>query len=697
MEKYKHKYQLIIFTILILTYDIAIIYNIPFLRIILGIAIIFLPGILIMNYLFPKLGMVKKYIFSVGLSISFIIFLNLFINFLIPIIGYDKPLSELPSVLYNSTVLLIIGILIYIKKNILIYNNKQNILLDYNDIIVILTSISLILVSILSVLLVNLFSYNKLLILLILSIPIYCYLILRYRFNLAVYIITIFSISLTLAIIDPLRGPYPLAGGDGPTELNVIYTTLRNSYWAVTIGDSPIMATLSTGILIPVIHSITGIKIESIYRFLGPLLMTLVPTGLFLVNAKHFGINKSFLMSLLIIAQYSFINNIGSRIQIAWFFIGLMMILFLDIDFKNGKKILILIFLFSMVVSYYTYSYLFTFVLVMSFIILFIYSNKYDLLNDKKFFRTLAIVSLISTFLWWSQITNIHFYTTLSFFQNFIASFSNIAKVEARDNLGQKALGTGLQNMAEIINAIVFYLTSVLSLIGVSKILHDVYKNKMKIPFFYLAIIISNILIWISAVIVPAVSVNFGIDRAYYFGIPALASTIVIGASSLKLPKFNSENWLGIIIILLIIIGHLMISLGITYQIFGSHHSVLINNDGLQYDSWYTHKQEVIATNWLLSLHHNEDDFKIHGDAYLDLRFTFSDKRFRPNIFGDFFLNNKTTEDYIFLRYQNVKNKNITPGFIRKIKESYIPLANYSYLFNYKKLIYDNGGSEIYK
>ena len=92
-----NKFFFLIFVFLIAT-DLAILLNIPFLRQILGfIFLTILPGLLILLILkLNKMGFTEKFVLSVGLSISFLMFFGLLINNLSLSLSYETLLAAIP-------------------------------------------------------------------------------------------------------------------------------------------------------------------------------------------------------------------------------------------------------------------------------------------------------------------------------------------------------------------------------------------------------------------------------------------------------------------------------------------------------------------------------------------------------------------------------------------------------------------------
>lgn len=90
--------------------DLAILLNIPFIRQILGLLFLtILPGLLILQILkLNKQSTIETILYSVGLSIAFLMFIGLFINTLYPLLGISKPISISPLMITINIAILIL-------------------------------------------------------------------------------------------------------------------------------------------------------------------------------------------------------------------------------------------------------------------------------------------------------------------------------------------------------------------------------------------------------------------------------------------------------------------------------------------------------------------------------------------------------------------------------------------------------------
>ena len=90
-------------------------FDIPILRQIIGfIFLAFVPGLLILRLLkLHRLGSIETLLYSVGLSITFVMFLGYFVNMLYPLIGISKPISIYPLIITITAVILILCAIAY--------------------------------------------------------------------------------------------------------------------------------------------------------------------------------------------------------------------------------------------------------------------------------------------------------------------------------------------------------------------------------------------------------------------------------------------------------------------------------------------------------------------------------------------------------------------------------------------------------
>ena len=714
--------------------DIVILLDIPFMRPVFAfLYFTTIPGLIILYILrLNEIDVPKKFVLSVGLSVSFLIFAGLFINTLLPTFGLSKPLST-SSLLLSFNVILLILCFIGYKRNEGsvhspdIFDIKSRI--EDSFISPLLFAIIFPFLTISGIYLMNMTENNTILLSLPFLTVIYAAFITYFNKKIPkiTYPISILAIAISFILIIPLRGEYLILGGDGNLEYYIFRLISTNMHWDMDYYRNPVNACLGGGLLHTIYFSLLNISREWTFKLIYPLIFSITPLCLFVLFKKHIGDLYAFLASLFFISQYSFIYiGIGSvRIAIGLFFFALAMMVFFDDEMNQlRKKILFLIFMLSLIVSYYTYSYMFFFLILFSWLVL----SVTDAIRATKFKKsitlTVVMLSAVVIFFWYSQITESHFNSLISFFENSIRSMANAFIVESRGEIAEKTFARGLEGPAEIINLIIYYTT--LILIGIGSIDLVRKRRKSMLGVEYTTMVIIYLFFWLLTIAIPYLtSGSVGLLRVYFFTSILLAPMLPLGADVVRkvmtskegiynikrLKSINSRlnsdrknikndylfshHWLTVLILLIVVTSQFMVNTGITYQMFGDHRSIILNSEGLQYNIWYIHPQEITAGKWLIK--NNEQTFKVYGDFYLWNHLS-PIKEEKLEILGTFFLSNKPiSQGYIFLRYQNVVKGEIVPFLVRKIKEDYVPLANYSHLFIGKSKIYDNGGSEVWR
>ena len=97
--------------------NVLIILDVPFLREVISI-IVFLavPGILILSCLkFPHKNKWEYLVYSIGLSVSFLMITGLLASIILPVIGISRPLELTTLLVLLNLILLILWILAYKK------------------------------------------------------------------------------------------------------------------------------------------------------------------------------------------------------------------------------------------------------------------------------------------------------------------------------------------------------------------------------------------------------------------------------------------------------------------------------------------------------------------------------------------------------------------------------------------------------
>jgi uncharacterized membrane protein len=216
----------------------------------------------------------------------------------------------------------------------------------------------------------------------------------------------------------------------------------------------------------------------------------------------------------------------------------------------------------------------------------------------------------------------------------------------------------------------------------------DFLRNKFEVIYFMLVVVCSGLSVIIISL--PHVSVGYGMERAYSIVITILSVFFVIGGIVLS-KHLKVQPYL---IILLVLIPYFLCVTGVTYNIFGVPHSILLNSEGEQFDELYVHDQESFCAKWLKV--HSQDKTGVYTDFHG--RFgLLSQAGFSPNSVNWYNLvHHEKIDGYIYLRYYNVVNTKLVGCNKSSVIFTSYNLTEYDDVFVEKNNIYNNGGSEVH-
>lgn len=715
-----NKYIFALIGLIFLT-DLIILLNIPFLRQIFGFLFLtILPGLMILRILkLNKLGFTEKFVLSIGLSISFLMFFGLLINNLSLSLGYETPLATIPLlILFNIAFIVLVIIGYKINKNVVFSLPSLNLSTPEKAFLIIPVIFPAL--SVFGTYFMNTTSNNIISMFLLLLIPIYVLIVCFFnrKFPTRIYPFVIFLIGISLVLMKALRSNHIL-GIDAHSEYYFFQTTLNNAYWS-GFGHSILDATLSISLLPTMYQLFLNLNPEIFFNVFYVILFSFFPLIIFLISKKYVGDFFGFLTSIFFISQHRFIFATGgARTNLALLFFALaMMTLFNDRIISSKKRILLILFMVSCVFSHYSTSYIFFFIMFGSFIGMAILSIKYKFKKN----ISLAIVSLFFAFifLWYSQITEAAFNSGTMFIKNILVNLKRLFTLESRGGGISAMLGEGIMQKG-IPHKVEFVLTwlmfayigiGVITLIRKHKQISfpemvfkkpDFLRKKFEVTYAVIAIVCAGILA--APVAFPSVSIGYGIDRVFTQGITILSVFFVIGGIIIakyldkfftivrgKALKKSTSQVRAYVIILLVLIPYFLSVTGVTYQVFGYPRQITLNSEGEQ-AYLFVYDQEAYSAKWLGR--HGEEKMGVYTDFYGKYRLI-SQASFLPNsIDRNSLLDRKEIKGYIYLRYCNVINGRLTGRSNGLFYDC--DLTEYDGFFVGKDRIYNNGGSELYK
>ncbi len=731
MENLGIKKGILILLGLIFLTDVAIFLNIPFMRPILGFLFLSgLSGLLILQILkLNKIGSTEKFVLSVGLSISFLMFFGLLLNNLSLALGYKSPLSIVPLLISFNVVTIALTFVAYrTNKNSIFFLPDFN--LDTSEKAFLIVPILFPALSIFVSYFMNTTNNNIASIFLLFLIPIYVIFVCFFnqKFPSRIYPLIISLISISLILMMALRSNH-IMGIDTHSEYYLFQATLNNMYWSV-FSHSTLDTCLSISLLPTIYQLFLNVNPEWFFNIFYVLLFSLVPLVVFVISKKYVGDFYGFLASIFFIFQTRFIFATGgARTNVAMFFFALaMMVLFNDKIEPMKKRILFIVFIASCMVSHYSTTYIFFFIILGTFVGMEILSKKFAF--GKMISLKMVILFFSMVFFWYSQVTETAFIVGVRFIETTFENLHNFFILESRGT-GEALLGQGImeKGIPHKIEFVITWLTFAFIGIGIITLIRrytemsfselkfkkpEFLKDKFEVGYFIIALVCSGLLVIMIAL--PFVAVGYALDRLYAVAIIILSVFFVIGGivlskqtfkkslikkqkregTALQKPGREGVGWENTsqiwtyLLILLILIPYFFCVTGVTYYMFGYPRGILLNSEGKEYDILYVYDQESYSAQWLKS--NTDEKATIYADFYSDRRLI-SQGGITPSRIDHWWLATDPVriDSYIYLRSANSMN-----GELVDYHNEVYDMADYSDIFFEKKGIYDSGCSKIH-
>ncbi len=741
--KFEHKEWFTFILSLLFIADIAILLDIPFLRQIFGFFFLtILPGLLILQILkLSKIGSSEKFVLSVGLSISFLMFFGLLINNLSLCLGYETPLLTVPLLISFNIAFIVLAVIGYEVNKELSFS-LPNLNMSMSEKAFLIVPILFPALSIFGMNLMNTTDNNIVLIFLLFLIPIYIAIVCFFNqeFPKRLYPIVIFLISISLLLMLSLRSNH-IIGADTHAEFRLFHATLNNMYWSITAHNA-LDACLAISLLPAIYQSIISISLEFLFKILYSVIYSVSPLAIYILSKKYVGERCAFLASCFFMSQYNFLwTAANARTNMAILFFALaMMTLFNDKIDSVTKRILFIVFMASCVVSHYTTTYIFFFITLGALIGVEILSKKYTF--KKAVSLTIVLIFFALIFFWYSQVTETAFAAGVVFVEKTLNNLNNFFIEESRGAAVQQIFDPGIMKQAipYKIEFIFRWITFAFIGIGIITLIKK-YKEtpftelNIKKPEFlrkkfeveYSIIALASVGLLVVMVALPYVAVGYDISRSYPIAITTLSVFFVIGGmiflkylnqffvnflNKASMKPFLSKDRARFmkrcssfdksftkktsqiricVVILLVLIPYFLCVTGAMYNIFGVPRAITLNSEGKFYSALYIHDQESHGTRWLCE---HIDNPIIYKDAAGFLGLEGVDPTKLPKKIRYLGQEKRIRDGYIYLRYINIVEQKIcTTLWCEEPKD----IMEYSYQFAGRSKIYDNGGAEIYK
>lgn len=279
--------------------------------------------------------------------------------------------------------------------------------------------------------------------------------------------------------------------------------------------------------------------------------------------------------------------------------------------------------------------------------------------------------------------------------------FENFLPVlRSEEEVPVSSFGTTVERMGVDVTALnktlKFGTAKVLQIMLLAGILLSIFYPKFfitKPKVEYLLLTVAGVMFLVAMVVIPVLSVEYGVLRAFQ-QILLIASPFVVMGGILCCQMFG--NTFSKVIPASFIIVFFLASTGAFTQTLGGFKPLLhLNNSGPYYDYFYIHESETKALSWIMEeVHKTNKSFvqsEIQTDSYATRRIG---EQANISAADEIYPSLLRKNSYVFLGYSNVINNNSTIGYNGVILNFVYPVA---LIDIYKNRVYDSNGVIVYR
>ena len=701
LAKWKSRDFLVVILFLQFIVCATVFFNVPVARQVIGfVYFTFIPGFIIIKLLkLDELDRLETVLFSVGLSVAFLMLAGLLINEFCFLFGFSKPLSLMPLMIILNSLVLIGGVLVYLRS--------EDVKLFRAPIFglppLALPLICLPILSVLGAVWVNVYENNSILLFMMVAIALSFVvgLISKKMLPPKLYPLAVLVIAISLLYHSSLISKYIVSfGSDVPFEYFIFKTTQNSAHWSSTLPSlwgaqyGRLNAMLSVTILPTIYSNLLNIDATWVFKMIFPLIFSFASLGLYQVWRTYVGKKYAFISAFLFMAMSTFYTEmLGlNRQMVGELFFVLLLLVILKKKMKSvNKMVCFMIFSFALVVSHYALAEIFLF---------FIFFALMPLLVLKRPSRNITVSMFVFFFIvmfsWYIYTSGSSVFNSFVEFGDYV--YRQLGEFSDPASRGQTVLrGLGMEEPPSIWNAIsrtFAYITQAFVVVGfvVGLILK---RTKIHFEREYFMLSCEAMALLAMLILVPGLANTMNMTRFYHILLFFLAPFCVLGAEFLV--KFVSKRKTELkvsILLLTILVPYFLFQIGFVYEVTGSE-------------------------SWSLPLSkHRMDRYRLYRSGYIDDWSVFSaewasktvDIR-RTQMYAD-----KVSRDAVLTIYGMMYRGHVNTLFNTTIVEAngvlYLSRLNVvdgivisgnhiwnssevSFLNNMNK-VYSNGGSEIY-
>jgi uncharacterized membrane protein len=660
----------------------------------------FIPGFLILKLLkLNELDGVETVLFSVGLSIAFLMIAGLFINEFSFLFGVSQPLSLVPLMIVLNSLILMGGVLVYLKSEDMEVRNSEPI--EKSPFVLLFLCLPIL--SIIGTTWVKTYENNLILLFTIITIALLFVVgILSKRFlPPKFYPIAIVMIAISLLYHSSLISNNLIHfGSDVPGEVFAFKIVEKNAYWSSVnpyLGDSSVgrtYAMLSVTILPSIYTKLLNLDIIWVFKTLYPLIFSLVPLGLYkiwskIINAKYAFVSAFFFMAYNVF--YTEILGLNKQMIGELFFVLLLLVILNKKIRPVNKTLCFLIFGFALVVSHYALAEIFLFLI--SFVLISLIIMKKP---SRNITLTMVLCFFAIMFSWYLFTSSSAVFDAFSNFGEYV--YSQLGEFFNPAARGQTVLrGLGLEappTIWNMISRIFAYLTQVLIVVGFVGVIRKRIGIHFDMEYFLLNLF--SVTFLAALILVPGLANTLSMTRFYHILLFFLAPLCVLGAETVaKIVSKRKTEVIVSILLLAVLVPYFLFQVGFVYEVTGSDSwSVPLSNHRmtalrLHGQFGYTDACSIVGAQWL-SNNVAVGYVQIYADSYSRVH----ELRGYGMVYVGYveILSNTTEVKPSGVVY--LSSLSINEGLVVGVQNLW-NLSELLFLHDLNK-VYSNGGSEIY-
>jgi uncharacterized membrane protein len=691
------------FLVIILFLQVAIyattFFDIPVARQIIGLLYFsFLPGFIIVKLLrMDELRKIETILFSLGLSITFLMLVGLLVNESGNLLGIPRPLSLMPLMIVSNSFILVGGILVYLRNERISLQSS----IPQRFSLFALLVVCLPILSVLGAMWANLNGSNLILLIMIIAVS------LSFAIGIStnkllhhkLYSLTVLMISIALLLCSVLISRYLISfGSDITTECFVFQTVLNNQYWSsppIYTGAIPnrLNSMLSVTVLPTLYSTLLNVDAPQVFKILYPLIFSFIPLALYQLWQKSFGKKRAFAAAFLFMAQAAFYSELVglARQMIGELFFVLLLLTTVSEEIKPRNRMMFFtIFSVALITSHYALAEIFLFFI------------SCVLISRIALKRSQRDITVGMVFLFLALMFGWYVYTSGSSVFNSFVSYGDHIKNQLGDFLNPASrgetvlIGLGMQQVPSIWNAIsraFAYVTEALLVIGIVGLILK--QASIKLKSINLIFSLAAVVLLAAILAVPGLADTLNMTRFYHILLFFLAPFSVLGLEIVFkfVPKIDKGSAI-LFALLFVLIPYFLFQTGFVYEVAKTE-SWSLPLSLYRMDSYRLYRQlgyvddfGVYATNWM---HNNVDvsNTRLYSDVASSSLLAAYASVYVTSII---ILSNTTSL---------VTNGTV---FLSPLNTIYNTVGTYTYTFGPDQLsilgdmnkVYTNGGGEIY-